>query len=228
MKKIGYLALFSAGILMTACGGEEKKDEKKTCKTPNDVEANCEDVEALKKIEKLSDGLKTYSPNDGISCAEYISQNEAAIKELEPLMKNLENIVKADPDMKDEYSVSKIFDVMSDMEMCNNMIADMAALEIETSWADNDVVVNVKNGTENVIAYIGGNMKYLDADGNVLAEDKVGLYSFHFDSELKDGLPVGFEGTSDHGINCDKDKRGSIATVTLEVTQIRYPTKDEL
>ena len=70
-------------------------------------------------------------------------------------------------------------------------------------------------------------MQYLDADGNVLCEGDIGLYSFHFDSEMKDGIPSGYEGVSDQGIACDKEKREKIHSVTIKIDEIRYPMKSE-
>jgi hypothetical protein len=232
MKKSLVFATLITGMLLTACGGEEKTEEKeaKKCETNGGEKVACEDMEAIEKVDEMSSELVRLGIGDGFDYAKAIETNEAIFKKMEPHMAALERVLEADPTEKESYYVEAIENAKANTEQYKNIIADLKTISISASWGQDLVfedemglTINFKNNTSNVITYLGGTMAYLDAEGNKLVEDEIGLYSFHFKPKNEDGMPAGFEGVSDHGINATKEQLELIDSVTISIVEIRYP-----
>lgn len=231
MKKI-VLPITAAFLLLASCGGEEtKKEEKaKTCESYNDVEITCEDAEALKEIETAVDELLNLEDTDKEA---YITQAESIMAKIDPKMDAYERIVAADPLMAEEYSYTKIKSTREEISDYKQEKEDLMNMQISASWEQDpkfkdemDVMVRYKNTSSKDINNLNGHMKYLDADGNLLCEDDVVIYAFNFNEKPGDFIPAGFEGTSDKAINCEKEKRALIDSISLTITGISYYKKD--
>lgn len=228
MKKIGIIGL--SLLAMTSCGEKaETTTEAKTCTTINKVTIDCGDLETLKEIEKISSDLESMTMLTPENTALAAEKNTEILALIDPLMAVLEKAIEADPKLKEEFYVEKIYDAKKGLANYNQALEDIKNLEISASWGpdpkfpkDKSVTVKFKNTSTRAIKQLSGVMTYKDAAGTVLAEANVVFYSFHFTPSAEDSLAPGYEGTSDLGINCDKDKRPSIATVELVINAISY------
>lgn len=235
MKKNLILGAFIGASLLMSCGGEKKEGEEtaKKCKTHSGVEADCADIEAAKQVEELSHGFVSTSLLSSEEKEAAIKTNEGILEKMEPLMASLEKIIEIDPKEATELYVEDIAKVKKDIADHKQMAEDLKNISISASWEqdpkfpkEKDVAIRFKNTSTKPITYLGGKMTYLDAEGNVLAEGEIGLYSFHFEPKIEgDQLPAGYEGVSDHGINVEKEKRKLISTITIEINEIRYPAE---
>jgi hypothetical protein len=227
MKKMKITKLSVIGISLlslVACGetATETAPTEKTCKTINDVTIDCADSDALSQLEKLASDIESMSnltPEDTKLAAE---KNMEILKSIDPLMPNLEKAIAADAKLMEEFFVTKIYDAKKDVENYTLAQEDMKLLQISASWNKNDVLVTFKNTSAKSIKKLNGIMIYKDAAGTILAEDNVDFHTFHFTPESADAFAPGYEGTSDRGINVDKEKRSSIATVELVIHTITY------
>jgi hypothetical protein len=222
MKKLGVIGISLMTLVSCGEATTESAPAEKTCKTMNDVTIDCADSDALDQLDKLSSDLESMSlltPEDTKLAAE---KNIEVLKSIEPLMPNLEKAIAADPKLMEEFFVTRIYDAKKDVENYTQAQEDLKSLKISASWNKNGVVVEFMNTSSRSIKRLDGVMTYKDAAGTVLAEDKVDFYTFHFVPESPDAFAPGYEGTSDRGINVDKDKRASIVTVELVINTIAY------
>lgn len=237
MKKT-ILATAVLSTLFASCGSDDKKDgsedKEKMCKTYKGVEAPCKVIEDLDKLDEMSFDLVDYSPSENIGYAEAIAKNEEVFKQMEPLQASLEAMIKISPEYAEENYIERIEEYRAETEDYKKIIEDLKTLEFSASYEQDpvfedkkDEMIRFKNTTDNTISYMAGSMRYLDSAGNVLAEDDIAYYDFHFEPERKTGLEPGYEGYTDNGINCDKEKRELIHTIELTIDEIRYFKPEE-
>ena len=234
MKKQFALVAIACATLITSCGGEEKKEEKetvKTCKTYNKVDVPCEDMDNIMKIEELVFTFVRLDQTAGIGYAEVIAANDAIFAQIEPLMPSLAKVLEADPEMATEYFVEELELTKKENEDYKTVLTDLENLVVKATWEQDpifpkemDIMVRFTNTSTKPIGYMKGMMTYLDAEGNVLVEGEVGMYPFHFTPKIEGegGIPVGYEGTCDMGLNLEKEKRGLISTITFKLNEVRY------
>ncbi len=231
MKKT-LLATAFLGTLLVSCGDDKKEsseEKEKMCHTFDGVKAPCKDVEAVEKLEDLARELVEYSSYDEISYADAIATNEEIFKKMEPLLPSMEAIIKIDEKHTEERYVKLIAEARANMEEYKNILSDLENMEISATYEQDpvfedelDEMIRFKNTSSQAISYLGGTMTYLDSAGNVLAEDEIGLYDFHFEPKSETGMAPGYEGVSDNGINCDKEKRALIHSIDIKIDEIKY------
>ncbi|MFT6503750.1 MAG: hypothetical protein ACJASQ_003888 [Crocinitomicaceae bacterium] len=232
MKKPIILTVFATALLLSSCGGDSSSTEsdEAQCETPGGKKVSCEDIENIEKLEDLSIGFVSTVIGE-TKYAEYIATNEAILKEMEPLMASMANVIKADPLEKEAYYATEIEEGKANVAMWKQVLVDLEAITISASYEQDpmfpkelDEMIRFKNTTSSNINYLGGTMTYFDKDGAEIISGDVGMYVFHFDPEVETMAP-GYEGTSDMGVNMTKEQRATISSITIEIDEIRYSEK---
>lgn len=220
MKKTVIVGALSMGFLMLSCGSgsEEEGSKGSACKTGNGVEISCEDAEAYKQLGDLIDQFELTFPENKEEYNAFIATNEAVLNEIEPIWGSIENIVEADPGLKEQQPYSKTMNYKEDVAMYKAVLADLEKLTVSGGQEEGVFMITVKNGSANAIKEFRGYLQYLDAEGNVICEND---YEFSAaDFGMENGIPAGAEAKTEKGIYCkNKDQ---VSSASFEIQGLDY------